>query len=189
LGANRFTRADVRVLAASNHDLESCVREGRFRQDLFFRLNVLQLRLPPLRERRQDIPLLACHFLESLCRADGAKLKSLSASALRTLEHYPWPGNVRELFNVVQRAAVLAQDPQILPRDLALPVLPDSAPLPALSFREGKSKAIADYERRYVEELLHKHQGNITHAAREAHQDRRAFGRLVKKHSINPNSL
>jgi DNA-binding NtrC family response regulator len=188
LGADCFSRANVRVLAASNHDLEACVREKRFRQDLYFRLNVLPLRLPALRERRQDVGLLARHFLESLSRAGSTHPRSFSLSALRALEQYNWPGNVRELFNVVQRAVVLASDAQILPQHLALSVAADSTPA-AVPFREGKIKAIAAYERSFVEELLRKHHGNITRAAHEARQDRRAFGRLVKKHAVDRGGL
>jgi two-component system response regulator GlrR len=188
LGADRFSRVNVRVLAATNHDLEACVREKRFRQDLYFRLNVLPLRLPALRERRQDIGLLAQHFLESLNQASSGHPRSFSSSALRALEQYDWPGNVRELFNVVQRAVVLACDTQLLPQHLALPLAADSTPA-AVSFREGKSKAIAAYERSFVEEMLRKHRGNITRAAHEARQDRRAFGRLVKKHAVDRGGL
>ncbi|HEV2382493.1 MAG TPA: sigma-54 dependent transcriptional regulator [Terriglobia bacterium] len=188
LGADRFSHVNVRVLAATNHDFETCVREKRFRQDLYFRLNVLQLRLPALRERRQDIALLAGHFVESLRRPGETPPKRLSASAQRSLDHYPWPGNVRELFNVVQRAMVLATDPQILPHHLGLPDCAGDSPAP-VSFREGKAKALAAYERLYIEEMLRKYQGNITRAAREARQDRRAFGRLVKKHALDRRAV
>src|ERR1051326_4391119 len=189
LGADRFMRANVRVLAATNHDLEACVREKRFRQDLYFRLNVLQLRLPALRDRPRDIALLARHFLESLQQPGEARPKSLSASALRVLEQYRWPGNVRELFNVMQRAAVMAPDWQILPQSLGLSLSPDCPAPVSGSFRDGKVKALAAYERAYIEEMLRKYRGNITRAAREARQDRRAFGRLVKKHALDRRTL
>ena len=189
LGADRFSRADVRILAATNHDLEICVREKRFRQDLYFRLNVLQIRLPALRERRRDIALLARHFLVKLSGSTAAQGQHFAPSALRALEQYNWPGNIRELFNVVQRAYVLATEPPILPRHLALPASVGASSHDSTSFREGKMKAIASYERHYVEEMLRKHEGNITRAAREARQDRRAFGRLVKKLVLDRNSL
>ena len=195
LGADRFTRANVRVLAAANRDLELCVRDKQLRFDLYFRLNVLQLRLPALRDRRGDIPLLARHLLESLSGAASgsssaaAPPKAFSPSALRMLMHYHWPGNVRELFNLVQRAAVLAPGPQILPSHLSIPT-PASAPTTSpATFRAGRAGAVAAFERLYVEEMLRKHGGNITRAAIEAGKDRRAFGRLVKKYALDPTAL
>ncbi|HEY6291303.1 MAG TPA: sigma-54 dependent transcriptional regulator [Terriglobia bacterium] len=197
LGADRFTRANVRVLAATNRDLEPCVRDKQFRQDLYFRLNVLQLRLPALRDRRGDIPLLARHFLQSLRRPAGGyselaerpePAKSFSAGALRMLLNYHWPGNVRELFNIVQRAAVLASGPQILPRQISIPALA-GAPTAASTFRAERATAVAAFERFYVEEMLRKHRGNITRAAIEAHKDRRAFGRLVKKYALDRTAI
>ena len=193
LGADRFTRADVRVLAATNRDLESCVRDKQFRSDLYFRLNVLQLRLPALRDRRCDIPLLAGHFLESLPHRAGGHsrlaepAKVFSPSALRMLLQYHWPGNVRELFNVVQRAAVLAVGPQILPSHVSIPAFA-GAPT-TTTFRAERARAVAAFERLYVEEMLRKHGGNITRAATEARKDRRAFGRLVKKYALGRTAL
>lgn len=189
LGADRFTQANVRVLAATNRNLGALVREKQFRSDLYFRLNVLELRLPPLRERRDDIPLLAQHVLRSLRRVPGAPPPSFSPSALRALQNHSWPGNVRELFNVIQRAAVLSRGAPILPAHTGIPGLvpePDAGSGEGLgSFRNGRAHAIASFEKRYVEELLDRHHGNITRAAIEARKDRRAFGRLVKKYALN----
>jgi two-component system response regulator GlrR len=189
LGADRFTQANVRVIAATNRNLEALVSERQFRSDLYFRLNVLQLRLPPLRERREDIPLLAHHFLQSIRRAPDAPAPKFSLAALRALERHPWPGNVRELFNAVQRAAVMSGGAQILPAHLAIPGTaadPAGPPNPAaVSFRAGRAAAVASFEKSYVEDLLRKHGGNITRAAIEARKDRRAFGRLVKKYALN----
>lgn len=188
LGADRFTQANVRVLAATNRNLEALVRERQFRSDLYFRLNVLELRLPPLRDRRDDIPLLAHHFLRSLRRPAGAQPLSFSPAALHALQDYSWPGNVRELFNVIQRAVVLSRGGQIVPAHTAIPgLMTDRAPSGETigSFRDGRAAAITTFEKRYVEELLRRHNGNITRAAIEARKDRRAFGRLVKKYSLN----
>jgi DNA-binding NtrC family response regulator len=183
LGAERFLRADIRILAATNRDLEACVREKRFREDLFFRLNVLRLQLLPLRERRGDIELLARSFLDSTCRESALPVKHFSPSALRKLSHYDWPGNVRELINIVQRSVVFSQGVQILPSDLPLPESPpDVAPE---TFRRAKARAVANFERVFVEALMRKHLGNVTRAAQEAQKDRRAFGRLVKKHKLD----
>jgi DNA-binding NtrC family response regulator len=189
LGADRFTRANVRLIAATNRELESCIREKQFRSDLYFRLNVLQLRLPPLRERRGDIRLLARHFLESCCAATGAGRKSFSPATLRMLEIYNWPGNVRELYNAVQRAVVFCPGTLILPNHISLPVPPSASSDAVWSFRHARRQAIESFERHYVREMLHKHRGNVTRAALEAGKDRRAFGRLVKKYSVDRSAL
>lgn len=189
LGSDRFVKADVNVIAATNRDIERNVREGQFRSDLYFRLNVLRIDLPSLSKRATDIPLLARHFLRTHCHHLGAKL--FTTAALRKLEAYDWPGNVRELLNVVQRAAVLSEGAHILPSAISFSTRSSSAEAfsefddgSAEDFREGRSRAIEAFEKRYVEELLHKHDGNVTRAAHEAGKDRRAFGRLKKKYSI-----
>ena len=189
LGSERFTRADVRVVAASNCNLESIVAAKQFRPDLYFRLNVLRLALPPLRERRSDIQLLAEYFLRQSARPEGRQSMLLSAAALRKLQEYDWPGNVRELFNVLQRAVVLCAGTQILPKHILLTGVDEAGDEePAVSFHAARSQAIAAFERRYVSEMLQKHNGNITHAARDARHDRRGFGRLAKKYHLDLDS-
>jgi DNA-binding NtrC family response regulator len=186
VGAEQFCRANVRVIAATNRTLEQCVRDKQFRSDLYFRLNVLCLFLPPLRERRGDIELLSRHFLEKLADSDATASKSLSPAALRRLAGHDWPGNVRELLNVLQRAIVLSPGPQILPSHIVLSNNGSCEGEPAApNFRSARSRAIATFERQYVQEILQKHNGNITHAARDAGQDRRAFGRLAKKYKTD----
>ncbi len=189
LGAERFAQADVRVVAATNRDLERCVQERRFRADLYFRLHVLPLRLPPLRERPGDVSLLARHFLAA--SLGGERRCSWSAAALRQLEGHDWPGNVRELWNVVQRAAVLCDGPQVLAAHVRLSGQaseqtdadePEAAR--PVRFREARAQALAAFERRYTLDLLQAHAGNVTRAARAAGKERRAFGRLVKKHGL-----
>lgn len=188
LGGDRFLKADVNVIAATNRDIEQSVRDRQFRSDLYFRLNVLRVELPALSKRPTDIPLLARHFLRTHCRHLGPKL--FAPAALRKLESYDWPGNVRELLNVVQRAAVLSAGAHILPsaisfsRSSSIEAPAELTDSSQEDFREGRSRAIEAFEKRYVEELLHKHRGNVTHAALEAGKDRRAFGRLKKKYSI-----
>ena len=127
LGADRFHHADVNVLAATNGDLDALVREKRFRSDLYFRLNVLSLHLVPLRARREDIPLLARHFAQSISRERGGVKRTISPPALRKLMAYDWPGNARELYNVIQRAVVFAEGEAILPAHLAQGRLRQSA--------------------------------------------------------------
>jgi DNA-binding NtrC family response regulator len=183
LGAEKFVRADVNVLAATNRDLEAVVRQKAFRADLYYRLNVLQLRMPPLRERRGDIPLLARHFLAAACERMQVT-KTLSPQAVHKLAGYAWPGNVRELLNQIQRAAVLAEGEVVLPCHLEFPgeiVHGDAA---AETFRAARTQSLEMFERGYVQDMLARHDGNITQAAREAGKERRAFGRLVKKYRL-----
>lgn len=185
LGAERYSHSNVRVIAATNRNLEDCIREQRFRSDLYFRINVLRLDLPALRERRDDIKLLSVRFLRNFAKESGSVVKSLSTSALRTLEQYHWPGNVRELMNLLQRAVVLAPGREILPIHLGLPSPPAAPHDRSLLFSEARAKAVNEFERAYVEQMLRKHAGNITQGAQEAGKDRRAFGRLVKKYGID----
>ena len=113
LGGTRALRTDARIVAATNRDLEAAIREGRFREDLYFRLAVIGIRLPPLRERDDDVIVLARHFLAELARTLGRPLEGFEAAALAQLRAHPWPGNVRELRNVVERAALMADGPRL----------------------------------------------------------------------------
>jgi len=182
LGSERFARANIRIVAATNRDLETCVQEKVFRVDLYYRVNVFRLRMTPLRERRGDVAALANHFIQSV--SGNAGRRTLSSAALRRLMLYDWPGNVRELLNVIQRAVALSDGTQILSSHISIPspILGDEAT--AVGFREGRARAIGEFEKSYLEEILSRHGGNITRAAREAGKDRRALGRLVKKHQI-----
>src|SRR5262249_48413408 len=148
------------------------------------RLNVVSIHMPPLRERRGDILLLAQHFLKSLSSRSESSLKVLSPAAARKLESYDWPGNVRELYNVMQRALVLSTAPRIQPSQIQLLNTHDTREHGIPSFREARAAALAAFEKEYIAKMLSKHSGNITHAALEAQKERRAFGRLVKKHRI-----
>src|SRR5262249_41205952 len=183
LGSDRFVRADVNVLVASNQALEACIRNRAFREDLYYRLSVLQLHVPPLRERPDDIGLLANHFLEYF-RLARHEHKRLVPSALTKLVAYQWPGNVRELSNVIQRAIWLSPGTDIYPRDIELPGPATPFREDSRRFREAREDVIRTFERTYVEELLRKHNGNVTRAATEAGTERRAFGRLIKKYNI-----
>jgi len=184
LGSEQFQRADVKVVAATNRDLEQCVRERTFRSDLFYRVSTFRLHMVPLRERPGDVPVLARHFLDTLSRRGGER-RAFSEAALRRLSSHSWPGNVRELLNVVERALAFSGGPRILPSDLVLPGTSETTgDEPAGSFREARARAIEEFERAYVQSLLERHSGNVTQAAREAGKERRAFGRLVKKYGL-----
>jgi DNA-binding NtrC family response regulator len=193
LGAERFQNGDVRVLAATNQDVEALVARGRFRSDLYFRLNVLQLQLSPLRERREDIEGLARHFIDLCCAENHLPHKTLTPAALRALAVRDWPGNIREISNIVQRAVLLSGGTKILVRHLSPEQMEpgdgSSSETGASGFREARARAVASFERVYVEQLLRKHDGNVTRAAREAQKDRRVFGRLAKKYQIHRRQI
>jgi DNA-binding NtrC family response regulator len=181
LGSPRARRADVWIVAATNISLAQMVREGTFRADLFYRLAVLNVDLPPLRERRQDIPRLVAHLWS---RHAGGESRRFSARALEALCGYDWPGNIRELENVIRQLAVLTGGRTIEPSDLS--IRPPSPPPEArgASLKQAKALAIERFERAYLSELMEAHHGNITRAARAAQKERRAFGRLIKKYQL-----
>jgi DNA-binding NtrC family response regulator len=182
LGARKTHQANIRVIAASNADLDGVIRSGKFRPDLFYRLNILPLKLPALRERRGDIPLLARHFVARYARETSTPVKELSRNALDKLVAYEWPGNIRELQNMIERALVLSQQPMIAGEDIWLPGT--SAPTDEPSFKALKAHAIGEFESAYVRRLLTANDGNISKAARAARKNRRAFWELMRKHQI-----
>ncbi|MCA9537979.1 MAG: sigma 54-interacting transcriptional regulator [Myxococcales bacterium] len=208
VGGARPMKVDVRIIAATNRRLEEEVRQGRFREDLYYRLSVVRLFLPPLRERREDVPLLVRHFLRSgrfNREADGKKLRvtGLSRPVLEALTTYDWPGNVRELLNVIERAVSFAEGDTIELGDLP-PHLVESSHMQRLAtararpqpeadaeaddpgnFKDAKEKWIAVFERDYIRSLLERNEGNISHAAREADIDRKYFRKLMKKYGID----
>lgn len=185
VGSCASCRSDVRVIAASNHQLATMVERGAFRNDLYFRLNVLNLTLPALRERRDDIPELARHFIEHCCHERHRAVPSLTAQALRKLAGYDWPGNVRELHNVIERAVLFCQGAFIGADDLQLPIdraVDDNVE----SFRVAKARTVEAFEKSYIERVLILNAGNITRAALDAKKNRRAFFALMRKHDIAP---
>jgi DNA-binding NtrC family response regulator len=182
LGARRTCQADIRIIAASNADLERAVQSGTFRADLFYRLNILPLKLPALRARREDISLLARHFVAKYAGDFSTPVKELSRTALEKLLAYDWPGNVRELENIIQRAILLSERPLIAGEDICLLGTPLS--VGEMSFKSLKELAIAEFEAAYVRRLLAANDGNISKAARAAKKNRRAFWQLMRKHDI-----
>jgi nitrogen regulation protein NR(I) len=167
VGGNRTIKVDVRVLAATNKHLQQMVREGKFREDLFFRLNVVPVVLPPLRERREDIPLLATHFLKEVTARYKQESLTFAADAYSLLLGATWPGNVRELKNVIEASAVLAPGAEIRALDVQLP---SSQPTPTetsgpTSFKEAKQLVVDAFERDFITRALQRHQGNVTKTA------------------------
>ena len=194
VGSSKPIKVDVRVIAATNRNLEEEVRSGRFRQDLFYRLSVVRVVLPPLRERPEDIPPLVDHFLKSHTfnrRPDGSlKVEQIEQEALDLLAGYRWPGNVRELVNVIERAVSFSDGPLIHTRDLPdqLRLAGTSAGIEAatgeVTFKAAKERWVSSFERDYILALLKKNEGNISHAAREADIDRKYFRKLMRKYGI-----
>jgi DNA-binding NtrC family response regulator len=184
LGAANSQRADVRIIAATNSDLEAKVAAGEFREDLYYRLNIITIALPPLRERRRDIPLLARYFLTKYASAESRRSWEFAPGVLEMFQSYPWPGNIRELENMIQQIVALLSPGMIRVEDLPPRLRPRTSVVSAKSFREAKARSVAGFEQEYAARLLAEHGGNITRAAQAAGKDRRAFARLVKKYGI-----
>jgi two-component system, NtrC family, response regulator GlrR len=182
VGSPQISHADVRVIAATNADLKDVVQSGEFREDLFYRLNVLALALPALRERTGDIVLLTYDFLEKQAASMKTRPKILSLAALNRLLSHTWPGNVRELQNVLMRASVLSDHDVIEPSDINLPN--EKPGVEDLSFRALKSRVIWRFEHDFLISVLRAHEGNITRAALAVKKNRRAFWELLRKHNL-----
>jgi two-component system, NtrC family, response regulator GlrR len=183
LGSTATRRADVRVIAAANRPLEESVREGRLRQDLFYRLKVITLTLPPLRERPDDVLPLARHFLDKYAAEFGRPVAGLTPDASRKLSDYDWPGNVRELEHTIERAVIFCESASLSWSDIPLPGA--EAPSARESFRQAKARVVEQFEKSYIQQLLASHQGNISKAASAARKNRRAFWQLIRKHHID----
>ena len=201
LGETRLRKANVRIVAASNADLPRSVREARFREDLFFRIHVFPVRIPPLRERMEDIQPLLMDYVQRCAELYGVEPVRFSTEAMRRLENYSWPGNVRELENCVRFLTSLrlgrpveTQDLRLLD-ELAVPGAPQlSAPTPSagaarasslVPLRDAKRSLVGDFERNYVIEALRASSGNIARAARASGKPRRAFFELMRRYGVS----
>jgi two-component system, NtrC family, response regulator GlrR len=180
VGASQPVAIDVRVLSATHRDLDALLADGSFREDLFYRLNVVTLTLPTLAERREDIPLLAQHFLATLAARQGKRVNAFAPEALRLLATAAWPGNVRQLHNVVEQVCALATTP-IVPLALVQRALRVPS-LEVLSYSEARRR----FERDYLVGLLKLSDGNVADAARLAERNRTEFYRLLQKHGLTP---
>ncbi len=194
IGGSENSRVDVRVLAATNKDLHQQVKSKAFREDLFYRLNVITLTLPTLRDRKEDVALLAYHFLKKFNEKTGKKVERISMDTLQTLEEYRWPGNVRELENVLERAVVLAEGDTVTARELPPKLLGEFFYLPEtrseadfihLPYRSAKQKALNLFNRAYISNLLRQTSGNVSLASERAGMDRSNFKKIIKKCEIN----
>jgi DNA-binding NtrC family response regulator len=194
VGGSDAIRVDVRLVCATNKDLDAEVKAGRFREDLFFRINVVTVALPPLRERREDIPILVAHFLAKLARRERREAATLSPEALKLLSGYAWPGNVRELENAIERAVAVAKGNVVLPSDLP-PEVGGGAGGLATAAAGGASEGgnagagtilgdrptLAELERRYIALVLSECGGNKKKAAEKLGIDRRTLYRALER--------
>ncbi len=186
VGGNKTMHTNVRVIAATKRDLLREVQAGKFREDLYFRLAVVPVTVPPLRGRREDIPFLVTHILKTA----GASEMNVAPETMQALSAHDWPGNVRELRNVLERAVYMAQ--AVGSRELSVIALPGSAPPtdtafvfePGKSYRDTRAKYDGEFEKRYVKWLLGRHTGNVSAAAREAKMDRKHLHDMAKKHGL-----
>jgi transcriptional regulator with PAS, ATPase and Fis domain len=207
VGSTAVKRADVRIVAATNRDLRKEVAAGRFREDLYYRLNVLQLQIPPLRERKEDIPHLASFFLRRYVREFDKPSEGFSPRAIQRLSSHDYPGNVRELENVVQQALVAARHTVVTAEDIQVgdPAIIDQiAPTPLdpppattkpsgddwirvdcdLPYNEAKQRVTEAFERAYATRVLERHEGNVTRAASAAGLPRKSMARIMRRHNI-----
>jgi len=180
VGATRSVAVDVRLISATHRNLDTEIAAGRFREDLYYRLNVVHFKLPPLAERKEDIPLLTQHFLATLSAKYNKPLNGFAAEAIDALVHTGWPGNVRQLFNVVEKCVALSTTP-IIPRSLVERAL--NRPAEDMSSFDDARRS---FERDYLMQLLKLTQGNVTQAARIAKRNRSDFYSLINRHHIEP---
>jgi len=176
LGGETFIKVDVRILAATNRDLQKAIKENRFREDLYYRLNVISIHVPPLRERKEDVPLLVETFLRKYCLEMNKEYMKITPSALKLLMDYDWPGNVRELENVIERALVIGQGKEIVSDDLPFSrkeIKPEHFP-----------RSLKKMERMHIEMVLDETDWNISRAARELDIDRQTLYNKIEKYEI-----
>lgn len=188
VGGKEIINVDVHVIAATNRNIDLEVKEKRFREDLFYRINVVKIEVPPLRERGDDIPLLATHFLELYAKKWEKEIRGIEKEAIEVLRRYSWPGNVRELQNVIKRAVVLCHGDQLNTEDLPGDVFDlgndDDDSTKSLGFFSFRAKQMKILEFKYFHELLSRHQGDVEKAAEEAQLPRGTLYRLIKKHGL-----
>ena len=175
---------DVRVMAATNRDIQEELKKGRFREDLFFRLDVIEISVPTLRGRREDIPLLTAHFLEASSATSGKEIVGIAQGAVNLLVRYDWPGNVQELKNAVERAVASAKKPFITPEDLPPAVVIGGEQPGRSSFHEWKEKTLERLEKEFLQAALEEHGGNVTRAAKALGIHRSTLQRLMRRHKL-----
>ncbi len=190
VGGKDWVKVDVRVIAATNQNLDDLVAKGSFRQDLYYRLNVVAIHLPPLRERVEDIPLLAGYFLKCYSQENGKSITAISDAAMKLLCHYSWPGNIRELENAIEQAVVLSNQPVLAPDDLPQAVRNNAASRlsqnlpPDGQFLFSDTPTLEEVKKRYVLHVLNCNQGNVSRTARALNIDRRSLYRMLARYKV-----
>ena len=183
VGGMEKIEVDTRLLAATNRNLRRMVEEGTFREDLFFRLNVVQITLPPLRERREDIPLLLNHYLKEFCAENSKQIEGVTPEALEGLMKYLWPGNIRELRNVMERMVVLSRGDKLTMRDLPAEIKDGSEALKTTGPLRGAT-SMQDAEKKMIMQALDDHKGNRTKAAEQLGISRRTLHRKLHEFDL-----
>lgn len=189
LGSNSIRKVDIRFIAATNQNLSEKIKKGEFREDLYYRLNVINIHLPPLRERREDIPILARHFLHKYNALHGKNIQKLTKEAVDYLQQREWPGNIRELENVMERGVIMSAGEVMELADLLacescgspLPPVSQNQDLFTLPFKEAKDKLLEQFHAQYIANVLTKHGGNVSQAARDSGLKRQYLHRLMKE--------
>jgi len=186
LGSTRTVRANVRVIASTNRDLADEVKNRKFRQDLYYRLNVVRIELPPLRKRKEDIPLLIEHFMDLFDQTIEGKINGITSSAMKILLNHDYPGNVRELENIIEHAYILCRENYITPKNL-----PDylTDRFSSHSVRGKKMEVVSSFEKELIEDTLKQYGGSITRAAEELGVHRSTLWRKMKKNNISASNL
>ncbi|WP_459914756.1 sigma-54-dependent transcriptional regulator [Desulfocicer niacini] len=185
LGSGKTVRVDIRVISATNRVLAAEIEENRFREDLFYRLNVVSIALPPLRDRAEDIPLLTRFFIEKYSRANQRHITGCTASVADLFSAYPWPGNIRELENAVERAVILTRGPQITPEDLPASIVPEVPSPHHASFMENSETSLKEMEKKMILKTLKETQGNRTKTSDILGISRRTLQLKLKKYGVN----
>jgi len=189
LGGGTSIKVQARFIAATNQNLEDEIKKGKFREDLFFRLNVVSIKLPPLRERADDIPLLADYFIAKYNEHLNKKVKGFSHNAMTLLTTYQYPGNIRELENLIERAVMLARGEEItsdlIEKMLSLnPIKVPVFPIVGTTFKQSREYVLQMFEKQFIEEKLSSHSGNVTSASKSSNMTRQNFQRMMKKYNI-----
>jgi len=190
LGDPRPRKADIRIITATNRDLQSLKKEHKFREDLFYRLNIVSLHIPPLRERKEDIPLLVENFMKKYSREYNKPVKEVSKHAMRGFLSYSWPGNIRELENKIQQIIVMSTISAVTAESVRLPLNePDSGEIKLDYLKVAKKRVIDSFEKSYLIQLLKDNRGDVVRAAKNAGKSRTGLWNLLKKYNISPKQF
>ncbi|HHT9105879.1 MAG TPA: sigma-54-dependent transcriptional regulator [Candidatus Wujingus californicus] len=195
VGDTATKRVDVRIIAATNQDLLQCVQEKEFREDLYYRLNVINIKMPPLRDRKEDIPLLVKHFIEKYNKKENKQIKGINQDVEKEFYNYTWPGNVRELENVIERAVTLTNE-DIISLDTISSLVkkegnsgPTEDELLSSPYKEARRKALDSFNVKYITKAINKTEGNVTNAAKESGIERQYLQRMLKRYNIKSKDI